>query len=93
MPKVLAHIRDQHRLSRGRYGRPRMTADPNEVRIRVALDLGVSPEEILETIEIVRPQAGVVAFQHGFEVWAKVVGAKPLEPGISLHGTSEDTPT
>lgn len=64
-----------------------------ESHIRVALDLGVSPEEILEAIEIALPEAGVVAFQHGFEVWAKVVGAQPLEPSISVHGTSVETPT
>jgi 4-carboxymuconolactone decarboxylase len=56
-----------------------------ESHIRVALDLGVSPEEILEAIEIALPEAGVVAFQHGFEVWAKVVGAKPLEPTVTGH--------
>lgn len=56
-----------------------------ESHIRVALDLGVSPEEILEAIEIALPEAGVVAFQHGFEVWAKVVGAEPLEPTVAGH--------
>ena len=35
--------------------------------IRVALDLGVSKEEILEAIEISLPEAGIVAFQDGFE--------------------------
>ena len=56
-----------------------------ESHIRVALDLGVSPEEILEVIEIALPEAGVVAFQHGFEVWAKVVGAEPLEPSVAVQ--------
>lgn len=56
--------------------------------ILVALDLGVSPEEILEAIEIALPEAGVVAFQHGFEVWAEVVGAEPLEPTVQVHGGS-----
>lgn len=56
-----------------------------ESHIRVALDLGVSPEEILEAIEIALPEAGVVAFQHGFEVWAKVVGAEPLEPSVAVQ--------
>ncbi len=37
--------------------------------IRVALDLGVTPQEILEAIEIALPQAGIVAFQEGFEAW------------------------
>jgi 4-carboxymuconolactone decarboxylase len=26
------------------------------------------------------PEAGVVAFQHGFECWCEAVGATPLEP-------------
>lgn len=59
-----------------------------ESHIRVALDLGVTPEEILEAIEIALPEAGVVAFQHGFEVWAKVVGAEPLEPTVKAHGSA-----
>jgi 4-carboxymuconolactone decarboxylase len=59
--------------------------------IRVALDLGVSPEEILEAIEIALPEAGVVAFQHGFEAWCEVVGAEGLEPNTAVHqGGSAD---
>lgn len=53
--------------------------------IRVALDLGVSPEEILEAIEIALPEAGVVAFQAGFEAWREVVGLEPLEPSVTAH--------
>lgn len=52
--------------------------------IRVALDLGLEPEEILEAIEIVLPEAGVVAFQEGFEAWAEVVGAEALEPTVDV---------
>ncbi|MEA2419475.1 MAG: 4-carboxymuconolactone decarboxylase [Thermoleophilaceae bacterium] len=48
--------------------------------IRVALELGVEPEEILEAIEIALPEAGIVAFQEGFEAWCEVVGAEGLEP-------------
>jgi len=32
---LLAHIRDQHRLSLGSYGRPRMTEELNELNLRV----------------------------------------------------------
>ncbi|MGW2332189.1 carboxymuconolactone decarboxylase family protein [Streptomyces sp. NPDC001700] len=53
--------------------------------IRVALDLGLSPEEILEAIEISLPEAGVVAFQTGFDAWKEVVGATGLEPTVSVH--------
>jgi 4-carboxymuconolactone decarboxylase len=55
--------------------------------IRVALDLGVSPEEILEAIELALPEAGVVAFQDGFDAWREVVGAKGIEPRVNWrHG-------
>jgi 4-carboxymuconolactone decarboxylase len=53
--------------------------------IRVALDLGLSPKEILEAIEISLPEAGVVAFQTGFDAWREVVGAEGLEPTIEVH--------
>lgn len=48
--------------------------------IKVALDLGVTPREILEAMEITLPEAGVVAFQDGFEAWCESVEAEALEP-------------
>lgn len=53
--------------------------------IRVAIDLGVSAKEILEALEIALPEAGVVAFQTGFEAWCEVVGADGIEPSVSVH--------
>jgi 4-carboxymuconolactone decarboxylase len=53
--------------------------------IRVALDLGVSAQEILEAIEIAIPEAGIVAFQTGFDAWQEVVGAESLEPTVPVH--------
>lgn len=53
--------------------------------IRVALDLGLSEEEILEAIEIALPEAGIVAFQEGFEAWREVTGAEGLEPSVEVH--------
>ncbi len=53
--------------------------------IRVALDLGLSKEEILEAIEITLPEAGVVVFQEGFDAWREVVGAEGIEPSIQVH--------
>jgi 4-carboxymuconolactone decarboxylase len=50
--------------------------------IRVALNLGVSKEEILEAIEISLPEAGIVAFQEGFEAWREVTGAEGVEPTV-----------
>ena len=54
--------------------------------IRVALDIGVTAEEILEALEIALPEAGVVAFQHGFDAWREVVDAPALEPSESPAG-------
>jgi 4-carboxymuconolactone decarboxylase len=50
--------------------------------IRVALDLGLSKEEVLEAIEITLPEAGVVVFQEGFEAWREVTGAEGIEPTV-----------
>lgn len=51
--------------------------------IRTALGSGATPREVLEAIEIALPEAGVVAFQAGFEAWREVVegdrGAGPAE--------------
>jgi 4-carboxymuconolactone decarboxylase len=54
--------------------------------IKVALELGCTPEEILEAIEISMPEAGVVAFQEGFNAWAEVVEAPALEPTVDVAG-------
>lgn len=53
--------------------------------IRVALDLGISKEEILEAIETTLPEAGIVAFQTGFNAWREVVSAEGIEPRIAAH--------
>lgn len=58
--------------------------------IQVALDLGVTPQEILEAIEIALPQAGVVAFQAGFDAWREVVGATGVEPTVTVFGSRDD---
>lgn len=55
--------------------------------IRVALQLGVTREEILEALEISLPEAGVVAFQHGFDAWREVVDAPALDPSALPAGT------
>lgn len=53
--------------------------------IKVALDLGLSKEEILEAIEITLPEAGVVVFQEGFEAWRETVDAEGIEPSVEAH--------
>ena len=52
--------------------------------IRVALELGVSAQEILEAIEIALPEAGVVAFQEGFEAWREVTDSPAVEPSVEV---------
>ena len=52
--------------------------------MRVALDLGVTPRELLEAIEIAFPEAGAVAFQWGFDVWREMVGAGGIEPSADV---------
>lgn len=53
--------------------------------IRVALDLGVSPREILEAIEVALPEAGIVAFQAGFDAWCEVVDTDGIGPTVDVH--------
>lgn len=53
--------------------------------IKVGLDLGLSPQELLEAIEIALPEAGIVAFQAGVEAWAEVVDAKRIEPTVKTN--------
>lgn len=55
---------------------------------RVALNLGVAPEEILEAVEISFPEAGAIAFQHGLEAWCEAVNAEVLEPSEDLSDHS-----
>ncbi|MGH2702393.1 MAG: carboxymuconolactone decarboxylase family protein [Actinomycetota bacterium] len=59
-----------------------MRASKNHIEshVRVALKTGATPEEILQAIEIVMPEAGVVAFQAGVEAWQAVVAAEGIEP-------------
>lgn len=52
--------------------------------IRAAMQHGASAEEVLEAIEVTLPEAGVVAFQAGFEAWREVVGVVGIEPTISV---------
>jgi 4-carboxymuconolactone decarboxylase len=53
--------------------------------VRAALDLGLTPQEVLEAIEITLPAAGVVAFQAGLDAWREVVGADGIEPTVSVY--------
>jgi len=52
--------------------------------IRAAMQHGASAQEVLEAIEIALPEAGVVAFQAGFEAWREVVGIQGIEPTVKV---------
>lgn len=52
--------------------------------IRGAMQAGASAQEVLEAIEIALPEAGVVAFQAGFEAWREVVGIQGIEPSVEV---------
>ncbi len=52
--------------------------------INAALEAGATEEEVLEAIEISIPEAGIVAFQTGFEAWREVVGAEGIEPTVEV---------
>ncbi|MGA7148849.1 MAG: carboxymuconolactone decarboxylase family protein [Microbacterium sp.] len=58
--------------------------------IQVGLDIGLTPTEILEAIEIALPEAGIVAFQWGVEAWQDVVGIDVLEPSVAVHSGKTD---
>jgi 4-carboxymuconolactone decarboxylase len=60
-----------------------------EGHIRLALNLGASPQEILESIEMALPQAGVAVFREGFEAWCEVVGIQGLDPFIGSHDVGD----
>ncbi len=48
--------------------------------IQAALTAGATEGEILEALELALPEAGIVAFQHGFDAWKEVTGATGIEP-------------
>lgn len=52
--------------------------------IRGAMQAGASAQEVLEAIEIALPEAGVVAFQAGFEAWREVAGIQGIEPSVEV---------
>ncbi|MFZ0666035.1 MAG: carboxymuconolactone decarboxylase family protein [Acidimicrobiales bacterium] len=52
--------------------------------IQRALDLGITPREILEAIELTLPVAGIVTFLGGFESWRRMTGAGGIEPTTNV---------
>jgi 4-carboxymuconolactone decarboxylase len=57
--------------------------------MKVAVDLGVTPGELLELVELVLPMAGFATFQVGFSAWCDFFNADGLEPTVdSFEGGS-----
>ena len=54
--------------------------------VNAALEAGATPGEVLEAMELAIPEAGIVAFQHGFDAWKSVVGAEGIEPDVEAFG-------
>lgn len=57
-------------------------ASVNHVKshIKLALDYGVTKQEVLEALEICIPGASVPAFMIDFEAWKQVVSPDRVEP-------------
>jgi 4-carboxymuconolactone decarboxylase len=67
-----------------RTGREQLTS-----HVQMALDLGITSREILETMEMALPVAGIVAFLTGFEAWREVTNAPGLEPTVAIAADRE----
>lgn len=53
-----------------------------EAQMRRALKAGATERDLLEAIELIITPAGLPVFDAGLAVWARVTGAKPLEPTL-----------
>jgi alkylhydroperoxidase/carboxymuconolactone decarboxylase family protein YurZ len=60
----------------------RATDERIEAQMRRALAAGATERDLLEAIELIITPAGLPVFDAGLSVWARVTGAKPLEPTI-----------
>lgn len=59
-----------------------LRGDPTDIEahIEAAGRLGVSPQEILEALEMLIPLGGVVLFKEGLRVWREATGVDVLTP-------------
>lgn len=58
--------------------------------VQAALDAGATEQEVLEALEMTLPEAGIVAFQHGFDAWKEVTGAEGIEPAVDAYDGGRD---
>ncbi|MBM3943016.1 MAG: carboxymuconolactone decarboxylase family protein [SAR202 cluster bacterium] len=59
-----------------------LRADVEQIQahVRVALQEGASPQEILEALEAVIAPMGALAFRRGLQAWAAETGFEPIGP-------------
>ncbi|MCH8090430.1 MAG: carboxymuconolactone decarboxylase family protein [Chloroflexi bacterium] len=60
-----------------------LRAEVDQIRdhIRVAIQHGASPREVLEAMECVVMPMGMLAFRRGLQAWAAETGLEPMEHG------------
>ncbi len=58
-----------------------LRADVEQIQahVRVALDVGATPREILEALEAVIAPMGALAFRRGLQAWAAETGFTPVD--------------
>ena len=66
-----------------------LTDERIEAQMRRALAAGVTERDLLEAIELIITPAGLPVFDAGLSVWARVTGAKPLQPTIDAPHSRE----
>lgn len=54
--------------------------DQIQEHIRLAIEHGASPQEVLEAMECVVMPMGMLAFRRGLQAWAAETGLETLEP-------------
>jgi len=59
-----------------------LKAEVDQIRehIRLAIEHGASPQEVLEAMECVVMPMGMLAFRRGLQAWAAETGLETLEP-------------
>ena len=54
-----------------------------QLHVRLALQEGASPQEVLEALEAVVAPMGALAFRRGVQAWANETGFQPVDVGAS----------
>lgn len=57
-------------------------AEDTRTHMRIAQSMGVSPQEILETLELLLPLGGVILFKEGLRIWCEATGQTGLDVSV-----------